>query len=165
MEQTQVFCFLKIENKNKNIFNAVSSWKNLRLILGGCTGISFAVSLYNHCSKKTVNHGSQMTQGILVCNFLPNAFFKKKNLSAAYKDFRALLTILATNTNNLDNHNLFFLSIFTRRSKQSSIIGPRMKYKFSAMEMKTKAICTFSIPRGIILGLFTMKYSLYLILF
>lgn len=71
-----------------------------------------------------------------------------------------MTAILATNTNNLDNQNAFFSNFFIQPSKQSLITIPLIKYKFSSTEMKTKAICTFTIPRGLSLPLFTMKYFL-----
>lgn len=60
--------------------------------------------------RKTTNHISWVMWRILVCNILSSALFplKRKYLCAIYKDFWVLLTILDTNTNKLDNNNLFF---------------------------------------------------------
>lgn len=60
---------------------------------------------------KTMNRVRGMIQDISVCNSFGQHFlvFLKRYSCAFCKDIRVLLTILATNTNNLDNHNLFFI--------------------------------------------------------
>lgn len=137
-----------------------------RTELDGCIGLFCCDTIIVPRKPWTVSAGwYRVFWFVTSCPAVSCFLQKEEYLCAVYKDFRVLLAILATNTNKLDNHNLFFYPFSPQTSKQSSIIGPHMKYKFSAMEMKTKAICTFAIPRGIILGLFTMKYSLYLILF
>lgn len=73
----------------------------------------------NHCSKKNCEPGQPNDSGYFSLQLFAQCFLvflkkKKKNLCAVYKDFRVLLTILATNTNNLDNHNLYFLSLSPR---------------------------------------------------